>query len=119
MNSGTGENEQGLRKILDFTRLAGIIILLIHFYYYCYRAFKEWGLTANISDRLLFNLSKTGLFASIVKSKLLAVGLLIISLIGAKGKKNEKISNWSIGIYLAIGFTIFFLSQYLLRINDV
>ena len=29
--SGTGENEVGLRKILDFTRLAAIAILMLHF----------------------------------------------------------------------------------------
>ena len=40
----TGENEQGLRKILDLTRLISIAILLIHFYYYCYTAFKQWEL---------------------------------------------------------------------------
>lgn len=31
----TGENEQGLRKITDFTRLLSIAILVIHFY--CHR----------------------------------------------------------------------------------
>ena len=39
----TGENEQALRKILDMTRLISIVILVIHFYYYCYAAFQEWG----------------------------------------------------------------------------
>ncbi len=41
MSVGTGENEVGLRKILGFTRLAGIVILFLHFYYYCYGAFKS------------------------------------------------------------------------------
>lgn len=35
----TGENEQGLRKILDMTRLMSIVMLGQHFYYYCYKAF--------------------------------------------------------------------------------
>jgi hypothetical protein len=35
--SHTGENEQGLRKILDFTRFASIFILLLHFYYWILR----------------------------------------------------------------------------------
>ncbi|MGR9902771.1 YWFCY domain-containing protein, partial [Escherichia coli] len=30
--SHTGENEQGLRKIVDLTRFASIFILLLHFY---------------------------------------------------------------------------------------
>ena len=41
----TGENEQGLRKILDMTRLISIVILVLHFYYYCYAAFEHWHLT--------------------------------------------------------------------------
>jgi len=32
--SVTGENEQGLRKIIDLTRFASIFILLLHFYYF-------------------------------------------------------------------------------------
>ena len=60
MSAGTGENEMGLRKILDFTRLGSIIILLLHFYYYCYGMFKLWGLTTEISDKFLINISRTG-----------------------------------------------------------
>jgi len=35
----TGENEQGLQKVLDMTRLISIVMLVLHFYYYCYNAF--------------------------------------------------------------------------------
>ena len=48
----TGENEQGLRKILDMTRQISIVILALHFYYYCYRAFESWGLMSILTDRL-------------------------------------------------------------------
>jgi hypothetical protein len=58
----TGENEQGLRQIVDFTRLGAIVILLLHFYYYCYGAFEQWQLTAEIGDRFLKNIERTGLF---------------------------------------------------------
>jgi hypothetical protein len=34
----TGENEQALRQIIDITRLCSIVILMLHFYYYCYDA---------------------------------------------------------------------------------
>lgn len=116
MNS-TGENEKGLKEILDFTRLGAIIILLIHFYFYCYTAFKHWNLTAEIGDRFLQNLTKAGLFKSIYHSKLVSLGLLAISLIGAKGRKDEKIKRSSILIYLIIGFALYFFSPYLLRLN--
>lgn len=114
--SGTGENEQGLKNILDFTRLASILMLLLHFYFYCYGAFKEWGLTAEISDRFLKNIHQTGLFKTIYHSKLLVVVLLAISLLGSKGKKSEKISIQSIFGYLLIGIIVFFISHFLLTI---
>ena len=88
--SVTGENEMGLRKILDITRFSSIIILLLHFYFYLYSAFKEWGLTTTITDRLLKNTAHTGVFDNLHISKLLALALLFISIMGAKGRKNEK-----------------------------
>lgn len=113
----TGENEMGLRKILDFTRLGAIVILLLHCYYYCYGAFTYWELTHEIGDNFLRNIIKTGLFTSIWKSKLLALVLLIISLIGAKGKKEEKISVQSVIVYLITGLVFYFGSVLLLKIN--
>lgn len=118
MSTSTGENEMGLRKILDFTRLAGIIILLLHFYYYCYEAFKQWQLTAEIGDRFLINIYRTGLFDSMHYSKLLALGLLIVSLLGAKGKKSEKISRQSILFYLVTGLLFYFFGHYLLQLKQ-
>lgn len=118
MSASTGENEMGLRKILDFTRLASIVILLLHFYFYCYAAFAYWELTAEIGDRFLTNISKTGLFKTPVFSKLIALALLIVSLLGAKGKKSEKISKPSIILYLVVGVLFYFLSFYLLQIQS-
>ncbi|MEO8417009.1 MAG: conjugal transfer protein MobC, partial [Ginsengibacter sp.] len=117
MSSGTGENEMGLRKILDFTRLAAIILLLLHFYFYCYAAFREWQLTAQISDRLLSNISKTGLFRSFNISKLIALVLLIISMIGSQGKKDEKVSHHAILVYLSTGLVFYFGSYFLLKMT--
>jgi hypothetical protein len=106
----TGENEMGLKKIIDMTRMIAIIILLIHFYYFCYGAFKHWGLTAPISDQLLRNISKTGLLSGFLKSKLISLGMLVISLIGVKGKKSEKL-NYRTGLaYLITGLVLYFIS---------
>jgi hypothetical protein len=69
----TGENEQGLRKILDMTRLISIVILGIHFYYYCYMAFQSWQLTAPKTDRILGNIRNTAMFNNFHKSKLIAL----------------------------------------------
>lgn len=115
--NNTGENEKGLKEILDFTRLAAIVILLIHYYYYCYGAFRNWNLTAEIGDRFLQNFVRAGLFRSIFISKLIALGLLIISLLGVRGRKDEKIRRNSIAVYLCLGCSFYFLSHLLLRID--
>lgn len=103
----TGEDTQGLRKILDFTRLISLFILAIHFYISCYRAFELWGWTAVFTDRVVFNIYKTGLFTGMFKAKLAALLFLTISLIGVKGKKEEKIALSSIIAYLLTGLLIY------------
>lgn len=114
---GTGENEMGLRKTLDMTRFAAIFILLLHFYFYCYKAFEQWQLTNQITDRLLKNIIHTGLFNHVITSKLIALGLLVISLMGAKGKKDEKLQPKIIGWYIGIGLLFYFLGSSLLQLN--
>ncbi|MDN3657845.1 conjugal transfer protein MobC [Ferruginibacter paludis] len=115
--SQTGENEQGLRKIVDLTRFASIFILLLHFYYYCYAAFRQWEFRSTITDRLMTNIMHTGLFSSQYTSKFITIGLLIISLLGAQGKKDEKINWKAVASYLLIGILLFFSSGILLRLN--
>ncbi|MEP7319085.1 MAG: conjugal transfer protein MobC [Panacibacter sp.] len=106
----TGENEQGLRKIIDMTRLISIVLLAWHFYYYCYGAFVKWELTATISDRLLNNIRNTGLFNNFNISKLISLGFLVISLFGARGKKDEKLNHKNAFAYIITGLAIFFCS---------
>jgi YWFCY protein/Type IV secretory system Conjugative DNA transfer len=113
----TGENEQGLRKIVDLTRFASIFILLLHFYYYCYVAFEQWEITSTITDRLMKNISNTGLFHSQLTSKFMALGLLVISLFGAQGKKDEKINWRSITAYLLLGLLLYFSSQLFFKLQ--
>lgn len=106
----TGEDTQGLRKIIDFTRLISITILTIHFYICCYTVFKELGWTAEITDRIIYNISKTGLFGNFLNPKLAALLFLVISLFGVKGKKNEKLKWGSIVFYLVTGLLFYFIS---------
>lgn len=106
----TGENEQALRKILDMTRLISIIVLVIHFYYYCYAAFREWHLVSGFSDKIMGNIHHTGLFSNFHKSKLFALGFLMISLIGAKGRKDEKLNYKTAFAYIITGTLIYFIS---------
>ena len=106
----TGEDAQGLRKIIDFTRLISIAILCIHFYICCYSAFAAWGWTAGITDKLIANIAKTGLFTGLIRAKLAALLFLGITVLAAKGKKDEKIQKNSIAAYLICGLLVYFLS---------
>jgi hypothetical protein len=114
----TGEDTQGLRKIIDFSRLISIFILAVHFYLTCYGAFQHWGFTASITDRIIGNLAKVSWFTGIFKPKLAALIFLLISLLGAKGRKDEKADWKSIAVYLLCGISVYsisFLALYLHR----
>jgi hypothetical protein len=106
----TGEDIQGLRKILDFTRFISILIVCIHFYVCCYKAFEQWDWTAVVTDRIIANIAKTGLFNTIYRPKLAALLFLVISLLGVKGKKDEKMNVRAILAYLVTGLIIYFSS---------
>lgn len=113
----TGENEQGLRKIIDFIRLLSIVILLFHFYFYLHRIYQSWGWTSEFIDRISLKIFNTGLFQSVYHAKLVVFGLLIISLIGAKGKKDEKINLKKSSLYIICGVLVFFFCHFMLLIR--
>lgn len=113
----TGENEQALRKILDMTRLISIVILVIHFYYCCYAAFHLWGLVSSFSDRILENIYRTGLLKSFTTAKLISLGFLFISLLGAKGRKDENLDHRTALAYIISGIVLYFISYLIMLIK--
>ncbi|WP_018612090.1 conjugal transfer protein MobC [Segetibacter koreensis] len=117
MASPTGENEQGLRKIIDLTRMISIIILLLHFYFTCYATFKEWNLTSTISDRILNNIAHTGLFTTFHTSKLIALAFLTISLIGVRGRKTGALNYRLAFTHIGIGLLIYLASAYVFSLS--
>jgi hypothetical protein len=117
MGMQTGENEQALRKILDMTRLISIVLLGLHFYYYGYAAFKHWQLVSEFSDTILGNIYRTGLFSHFYKSKLFALAFLIISLLGSKGRKDEKLNYKTTFLYIGLGLLLYWISCFLLMLN--
>lgn len=110
----TGENENAMRKIVDMTRFMAITILVIHFYYYLYQAFVLWDFAPPFTARLLGNIRNTGLFNSMLYSKLISLGLLFISLLGIKGRKDEKANHKTAIAYILTGFLLYFLSALIL-----
>ncbi len=113
----TGENEQGLHKVLDMTRMISIIVLILHFYFFCYGAFKQWGAVSVLSDRILANVAHTGLFNRFLTAKLIALGFLVISLLGARGKKDQKVNYRTVFHYSWTGLVCYFASWFLLQIS--
>ena len=108
------ESERGLRQTIDLVRTGGVVVLLLHFYFYCYDAFRDWGYVSIFSDRVLENLVRTGLFKSFHISKLFALFLLTIATMGTKGRKTGKIGYAAplkillLGIGLYFGSALFF-----------
>lgn len=117
MSTVKSDNEQGLRKVIDLTRMIGIAVLLLHFYFYCYGAFKEWHLTAPISDRLLQNIAKGGLFKTFHRSKFIALGFLALSLLGAKGMKDQQQNYKAALAYILTGLLLYFISVLVLNMD--
>lgn len=109
----TGENEQDLRKILDMTRWLSITVLLLHFYYECYGAFALWGWRSEFSDRLMLSVTRTGLFSSFLLAKSIALLILLVSLLGAQGRREKNVRIDEILWLLVVGFLFFFASGFL------
>lgn len=109
----TGENEQALRKIIEFLRLLSIIILLLHFYSICHPFVLAHGWSHPITDQLLVAIAKTGLYSTFHKPKIISIALLAITLIGAKGKKSEHASLPNLMILTLAGLILFLTSPWL------
>jgi hypothetical protein len=106
------ENIAAYNKILDFIRLGSIIVLLMHFYSVCFPAIQQWQLSLPVLDKLIFNITqKVDFLSGINKPKLTALFLLVISLIGGKGKKDENLTIGPVVFYICIGLLLYFLSS--------
>lgn len=111
---------RGLAKVIDFMRAISILFVLIHCYWFCYESFREWNITIGVVDRILMNFQKnTGLFSSLLWTKLFVVLFLGLSCLGTRGVKDEKITWRNIIILLVVGFITFFLNWMLLAISEV
>ena len=108
---------RALGKVMDFMRGISVIFLLINCYWFCYEAFHTWGFTLGIVDKILMNFQRTtGLFSSILWTKLFCVVFLALSCLGTKGVKEEKITWPKIWTMLFSGFVFFFLNWWLLAL---
>ena len=108
---------RALGKVMDFMRGISVIFLLINCYWFCYEAFQSWHFTLGIIDKILMNFQRTtGLFSSILWTKLFCVVFLALSCLGTKGVKEEKITWPKIWTVLFSGFVFSFLNWWLLAL---
>lgn len=89
-----GEDDlRGLAKIMAFMRAVSILLLLMHFYWYCYGLFDSMGWTHDVAGQVLVNFNRTaGLFSHPLYTKLFSLLLLALSCLGSRGVKDEKMS---------------------------
>ena len=107
---GTGENLEGLRKILDFTRLASLLILIMHGYLVGYPFFARLGWTHEWVDKLMELVVNTGLFDGKIKSLFFFISPVAYFLAWRKGKEVSevetkldfsRISRWAVGLFFS------------------
>ena len=106
---------RGLAKTMEFMRAVSILFCVVNIYWFCYQSLVNWGINIGVVDKILMNFQKsTGLFSSILWTKIFAVVFLALSCLGTKGVKEEKIKWRNIYLYLFFGFILFFLNWWLL-----
>lgn len=114
----TGENEQGLRKITDLTRMLSITVLALHIYLTFYSQFRTWGLSSGMTDRILEPLSRMRVFHGALEAKGASLILLAISLVGVKGRKEHDISRNHL-LAQAVAGLVFYLASEMLFIPEI
>lgn len=97
-----------VRPMLDMMLAASVVLLLLDSYFYYYGSFRQWGLTAEISDRLLLNIYKTGLFDHRLAEKGLSLLLLLLSLMGGFGRKSMHATYASCWWLMGVGGLLYF-----------
>src|ERR1700748_678677 len=88
MSQISREDQRHLHRILEGLRFASIIILLLHYYTTICAECQTWQQGNPIVDRMLSAVTATAPFDDPIKTKAVALGLLVVSLIGARGKRS-------------------------------
>ena len=110
---------RGLAKTMNFMRAISVLFIIINIYWFCYGTLKEWGTTINVLDKILLNFNKTtGLFSNILNTKIASFVFLGLSCLGTRGVKNKKITWRQIVIIGVIGFILFFINSWILRLSN-
>lgn len=96
-----GEDQRYLHRMLEGLRFASIIFLMLHYYVAICPGCQVWQHQSPIIDRLLEAVVNLPLLDSPLKTKAIALGLLLVSLVGARGKKDPGYTP-ARGLYYAV-----------------
>lgn len=108
---------RALGKIMDFMRAVSVLFVIIHIYWFCYEMVIEQHLNIEVIDKILMNFQHTtGLFSSPLYTKLFANLLLVLSCLGTRGVKAEKITWTKINIALVCGLVLFYMNWWVLEL---
>jgi hypothetical protein len=112
-------NDPGIEKLMDMTRFVAIAILLLHFYLVCYQVFVHWHLRSDITDRMLGHFARTGIFDGAVRAKVIALGALVLSLMGIRGNKHPYLKFRGPATLFAAGAFLYFASPLIISVPAV
>ena len=100
---------------MEFMRAISIVFVVIHVYWFCYRAFVDAGINIGVVDKILLNFQRTaGLFSNLLVTKVFAVIFLALSCLGTKGVKNQKMTWRKIYTAFLSGLVLFFMNWWML-----
>lgn len=107
------------RSILNTIMFMGYTVLLFHFYVFCNNVFQQLGLPLGLLDRFIRSLNNTThVFAQVWYSKLAALFLLLVYVLGNKPKKIITETWIKAFLYGCIGLLLYFGSVLLLALRQ-
>src|ERR1700730_4561219 len=80
----------------------------LHLYYFCYPLFLGLHLTGRLVDRLVGEISRTGLFDSLLTCKLFIALFLVLACLAHRGQAERKGSLRRVKQLLAVGSVLYF-----------
>ncbi|MDR0415539.1 MAG: YWFCY domain-containing protein [Prevotellaceae bacterium] len=111
-------DEKGLTGILHTIRAGSVIILLVHFYWFCFSFFAAAGIWhPQVNAALLKFQQSNGMFSHPIITQVMCVLLLAVSCFGAKGKKDEKFSWSMVNGRLVAGCILFFMTWWIRNLS--
>jgi len=103
------ENSWDQRRVFDSCLTISILLLLLHFYYYCTDTFYRWGWMPSMAIFVLSKIAATGFFDHAWLSKLLSLVFMALALLGPSGYKRECIGRKSYAGLVLAGMVLYFL----------